>query len=205
MKLIALTIAALALTFTAHAAPGHGGGGFGRGGGHMGGHPGGGHWGGGHGGGHIGGGHHGGGRWGGGVWYPTYPRYHSCGWDGWYCNDTYVSGGVDCAPEQVEGNVAVTEKTLNALAATPEFATAKTFKSELKQVAAIKDAGEKAQAYLQLAGIDSNDKAAVAAFIGSRDAKGAWVTDLQRNADLSNAQAEAVSLKLQSALRGNLQ
>jgi hypothetical protein len=94
---------------------------------------------------------------------------------------------------------------LNALAATPEFAAAKTFKSELQQVAALKDAGEKAQAYLQLAGIDSNDKAAVATFIGSRDAKGAWVTDLQRNADLTNTQAEAVALKLQTALRGNLQ
>jgi hypothetical protein len=58
---------------------------------------------------------------------------------------------------------------------------------------------------LQLAGINSSDKAAVAAFIGSRDAKGSWVTDLQRNADLTNAQAEIVALKLQTALRGNLQ
>jgi hypothetical protein len=158
--------------------------------------------------GRIGGGYHrGGGRWGGGVYYPTpsYPRYgNRCGWDGFYCRDTYVGGGVACAPEMVEGNVTATAKTLNALVATPAFANAKTFKSELAQVAALKDAGEQAQAYLQLAGIDSGDKAAVAAFIGSRDAKGAWITDLQRNADLSNAQAEAVATSLQTALRGNL-
>jgi|GEM_PF-4528627 len=225
MKLFAMTFAVLALALTANAEPGHGGMGGGWHGGQPGGgmhggmggdhdgdhggfHGGGGWHGGDHDGDHDGGGwHHGGGRWGGGVWYPTYPSYGGCGWDGWYChdNDGYVSGSVACAPETVEGNVATTQKTLNALAATPAFATAKTFKSELAQVAAMKDAGVKAQAYLQLAGIDSKDKAAVANFIGARDAKGSWITDLQRNADLSNTQAEAVALKLQTALRGNLQ
>jgi hypothetical protein len=157
-----------------------------------------------HGGHHGGGWHRGGGHWRGGVW-ETYPVYTHCGWDGWYCHDEYVGGAVACAPETVEGNVAATERTLNTLAASTDFATAKTFKSELAQVSALKDAGEKAQAYLQLAGIDSNDKAAVANFIGSRDAKGAWITDLQRNADLTSAQAETVASKLQTALRGNLQ
>lgn len=199
MKIL-MTLAVLVLALSANARPGWGGHGGGFHGGAGGWHGGAGGWHGGHGGGW----HRGGGHWGGGVWYPTYPSYHRCGWDGW-CDDGYVSGTIVCAPQMVQDNVVTTEKTLNALAATADFATAKTFKSELAQVAALKDAGEKAQAYLQLAGIDSNDKAAVAAFIGSRDAKGSWITDLQRNADLTNAQAEAVASKLQTALRGNLQ
>jgi hypothetical protein len=195
LKLLVATLSVLVLALTANAGQGRTGG-FRDGDAHRGG------------GFHGGGEHHGGGHWGGGgVWapYPSYPSYvHGCGWDGYYCHDTYV-GAVACAPEMVEGNVAATDRTLTKLAATSAFASAKTFKSELAQVAAMKDAGEKAQAYLQLAGIDSTDKAAIATFVGSRDAKGAWITDLQRNADLTTAQAETVAASLQTALRGNLQ
>lgn len=194
MKFIAFTLVALALSLTANAYPGgRGGGGF-RGGGY----------GGYHGGGHWDDGYHGGGRWGGGVWAPVGGGYYDrCSWG--YCGDEYVSGSIACSPEVVQGNVAATDRVMAELAAAPAFATAKMFKSEIAQVAKLKDPAERADAYMQLAGIDSANKAAVADFVGSRDAKGAWITDLQRNAELTSAQAETVSSKLQTALRGGLQ
>lgn len=196
MKFIVLTFAALALSLSAQASQGQPGG-FRDG-------PAGSAYRGGHGG-YDGGGYHGGGQWRGGVWAPVYGGgyYDRC--DFGYCGGDYVSGSVACSPEVVQGNVAATDRVMASIVASPAFATAKTFKSEIAQVAKIKDQAERADAYMQLAGIDSKNKAAVAAFVGSRDAKGAWVTDLQRNADLTSAQAEAVSLQLQTALRGNLQ
>lgn len=199
-----LALATLVLSVSAFAQRGPGGG-F-----HGGGVRGGGFHGGGfHGGGYHGGGFHGGGyrggHWRGGVWAPVYGGGYGCGWNSWGCDDTYVSGSVACAPEVVEGNVAATDRVMKELAASPAFANAKMFQSEVKQATAIKDANERASAYMQLAGINPEDKQQIAAFVGSRDAKGAWITDLQRNAELSNEQATTVASKLQGALRGNLQ
>lgn len=136
----------------------------------------------------------------GGVYYPG---GYGCSY-GRCNNDVYVGGGVGCAPATFEGNVSSTDKALKALATSSDFATATSFKSQVSKIASMKDVGAKATAYMNLAGIDANDNKAIIEFVGARDAKGAWITDLQRNADLTNAQAETVARKLQGALRGNL-
>jgi hypothetical protein len=193
MKFIVLAFAALSLSLSAQASQGRPGGfrdgpagsGYHRGGDYD--------------------GYHGGGRWGGGIWYPGYGGGYYGNCDYGYCDGGYVGGTIACSPEVVQGNVAATDRVMSELIATPDFATAKTFKAEIAQVAKMKDSAERADAYMKLAGIDSAKKSAVADFVGSRNAKGAWITDLQRNSDLTSAQAEAVALKLQTALRGNLQ
>src|SRR5579859_6233922 len=62
-------------------------------------------------------------------------RWHRCG------GDTRV--GVACAPEVVQGNVAATDRTLKAVVATPEFATATDFKAEVNRIAALNDPNDR--------------------------------------------------------------
>lgn len=208
MKLVvrALVMAAAILTFAATQAeaqrgPGRGGPGMGHGGPGGGFHPGPGH----------GGGFPHGGGWGRPEPRPFPRPFPGGGWGrpgctySWDCNDTYIGGTIACAPATFEGNVSATDKVLKSLAASQDFASATEFKSQVAKISAMNDAAAKANAYMKLAGIDSSNNDAIVAFVGARDAKGTWVTDLQRNANLSNAQAELVASKLQSALRGNLQ
>ena len=140
---------------------------------------------------------------GGTVYYPGQYPGRTCGYD-YSCGETYVGGTVACSPKTFEGNVTATDSVLKTLAASKDFASASSFKAKVSKISAMSDAAAKATAYLKLAGINSGDNAAIVAFVGARNAKGSWITDLQRNADLSNAQAEVVAAKLQTALRGNL-
>lgn len=112
---------------------------------------------------------------------------------------------VNCAPEVVEGNTKATDRVLSNLVASPEFAEAKSFKVEVTRIAALKDSGLKAQNYLAILGIDPEDSAAVVEFIGARDARGAWLYELQRNSGLNAEQAQQVAQAVQNALRGGLQ
>ena len=152
-----------------------------------------------------------GGSWGGGGYDGWHRGSIYGGGSGYYpgcdfgCNDTYVGGTVACAPKTFEGNVAATDQVLKTLLASSDFSSATQFKAQVAKISALKDAGAKATAYLKIAGINSNDSKAVVAFVGARGAKGAWITDLQRNSDLTSAQAETVASKLQGALRGVLQ
>jgi hypothetical protein len=57
---------------------------------------------------------------------------------------------------------------------------------------------------LQLACINAKDTKAVVAFVGSREARGTWIVELQRNTGLSEAQAVKTAESLQNALRGGL-
>ncbi len=153
-----------------------------------------------------------GGSWGGGGYNDGWHRGPIYGGgSGYYpgcefgCSDTYAGGTIACAPKTFEGNVAATDRVLKSVLATSDFASASQFKAQVAKISAMNDAGAKATAYLKIAGINSNDSKAVVAFVGARDAKGAWITDLQRNADLTSTQAETVASKLQNALRGSLQ
>lgn len=112
---------------------------------------------------------------------------------------------VNCAPEVVEGNAKATERVLANLVRSPEFANARAFEIEVSRIASLKSAGEKAQNYLAILGINPDDSAAVVEFIGAREARGAWLNELERNADLSSAQAHQVAKAVQQALRGGLQ
>lgn len=176
------------------------GGGFGRPGGHIGG-PRGGGFGRGHGGGFHRGGGFGRSRT---VIYP-YP-VGGCGLYGCgsYGTSYYGETSVNCAPEVVEGNTKATERTLNSLVKSADFADAKTFKAELARIAAMKNTADKTNNYLAMVGVNPEDSAAVVEFIGARDAKGAWLNDLEKNSGLSAQQSEQVAKAVQSALRGGL-
>lgn len=137
------------------------------------------------------------------VPYP-YPTGY-CGLYGCYDNSYYGSTSVNCAPEIVEGNTKATERTLAALVKSADFAQAKTFKAEVARIGAMKDNLDKTNNYLAMVGIDPEDSKAVVAFIGAREAKGAWLNDLEKNSGLNSKQAEQVAQAIQSALRGGLQ
>ena len=133
--------------------------------------------------------------------YPTgYCGLYGCAGGSYYGETT-----VNCAPEVVEGNTKATDRVLVNLVKSPNFASAKKFKAEVARIAAMKDNLDKSNNYLAMVGIDPENSSAVVEFIGSRDAKGAWLNDLEKNADLSSSQAEEVAKALQTALRGGLQ
>lgn len=152
--------------------------------------------------------HGGGPRRGGTVIYRPVPYPYPSGYCGLYGDcyggSYYGSTEVNCAPEIVEGNTKATERTLATLVKSSTFAEAKTFKAEVARIAAIKDNSDKTNNYLALVGIDPENSEAVVEFIGSRDAKGAWLNDLEKNSGLSSAQAEEVAKAIQTALRGGL-
>ena len=164
-------------------------------------------------GGNYGGGYYGGGfpgdiygdTWGNGWHRGGYGRYPGCDFGGCETSGGYVGGTVACAPKTFEGNVASTDRVLKSLIASKDFSSATQFKTQVSKISAMKDPAKKATAYLKIAGINSNDTKAIVAFVGARNAKGAWITDLQRNANLTSSQAEVVASKLQGALRGGLQ
>lgn len=134
--------------------------------------------------------------------YPSgYCGLYGCtGYGGGYYGET----NVNCAPEVVEGNTQATARTLKALVAQPEFVNAKTFKAEVARIAALKDKNDQTNNYLAMVGINPENSAEIVAFIGAREAKGQWINDLEKNADLSTKQAEQVAQAVQSALRGGL-
>jgi hypothetical protein len=132
-----------------------------------------------------------------------YGRGHY-GRGGWHHHDG-VAVGVACAPEVLEGNVAATDRTLATLSASPDFATATTFKAQVQRIAAIKAPDQRASEYFKLIGVDASNKEAVVEFMGARDVSSAQVVELQRSTQLSDAQANKVASTLQTALRGNLQ
>lgn len=143
-------------------------------------------------------------QWGGGYRRPGYGRGGYDRHRGGYGRDRVIVGA-SCAPEVLEGNVAATDRTLATLASSPEFTSATTFKTTVKEIAAIKSADQRAAAYFDLIGVDASNKDQVVEFIGARDVKGSQVAELEKSAGLSAAQAETVALKLQTALRGGLQ
>ena len=120
-------------------------------------------------------------------------------------DDRGDQGGVSCAPEVVDGNVKATDRTLKTLAASSQFANAKTFKAQVSKISALKKSGEKANKYLALVGIDAHNSQAVVDFIGAREVKGQWLNSLEKNSRLTSAQAETVARELQSVLRGGLE
>ena len=124
-------------------------------------------------------------------------RWHRCGGG--------TSVGVACAPEVVEGNIAATDRTLKTVIAEPAFANATEFKTEVNRIAAIPNTNDKLGEYFGMIGIDSNNKDAVAEFVGARDVNGRWTDALQHNVGLNADQASTVAAQLQTALRGGLQ
>lgn len=113
-------------------------------------------------------------------------------------------GSTSCAPEVVEGNVAATERTLKTVVATPQFANAAAFKSTLQSIAKLKSQNAKVAKYFALIGVDGSNNEAVVNFVGARDIKPEWITNLQRSTQLNDQQADIVARRLQTALRGNL-
>lgn len=123
----------------------------------------------------------------------------------WPRDDYPNRARVECANEVVEGNVKATDRVLKNLAASSDFASAKSFRAQVSKISKQKQAGNKATQYLALAGIDANNSEAVVEFIGARDIKGQWLSSLEKNSGLTSEQAEVVASKLQNTLRGSLQ
>ena len=128
--------------------------------------------------------------------------------DPWGRNDPWGNnhggGSVSCAPEVVDGNVNATERTLNEVVATPQFASATAFRAEIQSIAKLKNQNAKVTKYFALIGIDGSSNEAVANFIGARNINPEWITNLQRATQLNDQQADVVARRLQIALRGNL-
>ena len=129
---------------------------------------------------------------------------YDSGYHSGYHGGGYSSGTISCAPGEIASNVALTDKALKTIAATPAFAKAAKFKTAIASISSNKDAAARADAYMKLAGINSRDSKQVVEFVGAREARGTWIVELQRNAELSEAQAVSVAQSLQGALRGGL-
>ncbi len=116
------------------------------------------------------------------------------------------SGGtaVYCAPKDIQSNVTATDKALRTLAASKDFATAAKFQKAVKGIGSMKNPAARADAYMKLAGINARDSKAVFAFVGARETRGTWIVELQKNAGLTEKQAEKTATSLQHALRGGL-
>ena len=125
------------------------------------------------------------------------------GWpDDWHHDQ---GGTASCAPEVIEGNVVATHRVLSNLATSPDFASAKKFKSVVREIAAARTDDVRVARYFALIGIDSRDSKAVADFVGAREIRGAWLAALEKSTGLTSSQADVVASKLQTALRGDLQ
>jgi len=142
-----------------------------------------------------------------GGWDNGYDRWHHDDYGRWHHHrhgGDEVSVGVACAPEVLKGNVAATDRVLATLAHSPEFASATTFKSAVKEIAAVPAADQRAADYFALIGVDSSNKDQVVEFIGARQVESKYVTELQRQTGLNDAQAMKVATEVQNALRGDL-
>ena len=113
--------------------------------------------------------------------------------------------GTSCAPEVVEGNVAATERVLNKVANSAEFASPQNFKNKLQMISKLRGTDEKIAQYFSLIDIDSKDSQAVESFVGARAIENNWIISLERSAGLTPQQAETIARELQIALRGDLQ
>jgi hypothetical protein len=114
-------------------------------------------------------------------------------------------GGTSCAPEVVQGNVAATHRVLSTLAASRDFANAQQFKAVVKEIATVRGDNVQVARYFALIGIDSRDSNAVADFVGARAVRSSWLASLEKSTGLTPSQADVVAVKLQTALRGDLQ
>lgn len=139
------------------------------------------------------------------VLFPSHNPWDSGVYQGRHNHEGYIfQKTIQCSPKDLSGNVATTDKTLKALASSDSFAASNDFKAQVARISTLQSSDQKAAEYFALAGIDAKDSKAVIDFIGAREAKGSWIVDLQRNANLSESQAEKVASALQSALRGGL-
>jgi|GEM_PF-7063053 5'-3' exonuclease len=108
-----------------------------------------------------------------------------------------------CAPEVVNGNVSATDRALNEIAASKEFAKAEEFQFIVDQINQTKDTKEKMGLYFTL--VDVKDSSEIAHFIGARDSElREYAQKLEVNADLSAEQADLVVTKLVQTLKGGL-
>ena len=115
-----------------------------------------------------------------------------------------VAVGIACAPEVLQGNVAATDRILTTLASSSDFKGATQFQTEVKRIAALPKADERAAEYFNLIGVDASNKDAVVEFVGARDVKQSQVVELVRATGLTDAQANKVAASLQTSLRGDL-
>lgn len=109
-----------------------------------------------------------------------------------------------CAPEVVDGNLKATDQVLNKLAASPSFAKAELFKSELQRIQAL-GPDERIAAYFKEVGIDPSNEDQIANFVGERSPQQSNIDALKKNMGLSDAQASQVISSLTQALAGGLQ
>ncbi|MCY4302134.1 MAG: hypothetical protein OXC68_10445 [Aestuariivita sp.] len=108
-----------------------------------------------------------------------------------------------CAPEVVETNITVTDRTLHALAANPVFATATRFQSALAQLDGMDTTG-KIQAYKDYLGI--TDTADFVTFLTARTNadRQAFITTAMTTLELSEQQGKELVEALSKALVGDL-
>ena len=108
-----------------------------------------------------------------------------------------------CAPEVVEGNLSATERTLNELASTKEFATQTKFNSEVARIAEISDTKVQLSEYFKLVDVESSED--VAYFVGARDDEfGKYAASLEKNTNLDASLSNKVISSLVTSLKGNL-
>lgn len=108
-----------------------------------------------------------------------------------------------CAPEVVDGNISATDRALNEVAASEDFAQASKFQSIVEQINNTKETKEKMGLYFTL--VDVEDSSEIAHFIGARDSElREYAQKLEQNADLSAEQADLVVSKLVQTLKGGL-
>ena len=94
-----------------------------------------------------------------------------------------------CSPEMTQNSTSLVQKTLSSVAADQNFASANTFQTFVASTSQLTDATAKLHAYLGAVGVDSNDAAAVAEFVGARD-HSSYVTAAEKNLGLTQAQAD---------------
>jgi hypothetical protein len=128
-------------------------------------------------------------------------------------NDAVVIGAITgatagylastCAPEVVNGNLSATERALNELAMSENFAQAEKFQGIIAQINETEDTETKMGLYFTL--VDVKDPTEIVQFIGARDEDlKAYAQVLEKNAELSSEQADLVVQKLVSTLKGGL-
>lgn len=108
-----------------------------------------------------------------------------------------------CAPEVAVDNLQTTERVLNELANSSEFAHATTFQTEVKRIASL-NPEDRVAAYLNAVGVDASNTEEAVAFIGSRTPQAKNVLALEKTMDLTPAQADRVVQRLSEALRGGV-
>lgn len=108
-----------------------------------------------------------------------------------------------CAPEVVDGNVSATDRALNEIADSQDFAKAQKFQEIVDQINDTKNIEEKMGLYFTL--VDVQDSEEIAHFIGARDSElREYAQKLEQNADLSAEQADLIVGKLVQTLKGAL-